>query len=439
MGLLRPPPPAAEPQPPPDGPQLGRHGFDSRLRLLADRDVDGAAPLVAGSLELVGLDDLQRALGDDWPAIADRVRDLAELELQMQLGPADIYRTHSDTQFLVCFATLDQPTAERKAREIAAGIRAQLTEHLPEVAAALSIDAFVGKVDRESLRDPTIPVADCLLAALRKVRAEAKTVPQRFNQSMLQGASLTFYPAWHPTNRMLAFNRCVFDLSACGMDIAPFRALADTEQLDRVLAQLDFLRLTRSIEALHKALTNGRTAIYLLVPVTYRTVADPQRLEEYTRLLGLMPAPYRKFVVVELSGVPISATPQRLAATVKAFRRFVNGVAVELPANSTLVKQIVALEPWAVAVDLQNPATRRRYSTTLKTVLPAAKAAGVSTLAHGANSIALATACAEAGFTYVDGPAIHAATREPKRTSPLSALQKQRRGHPAWLSKATFQ
>jgi hypothetical protein len=439
MGLLRPPPPPAERQPPPEGLQLGRHGFDSRLRLLADRDVDGAEPLVAGSLELVGLDDLQRALGEDWPAIADRVRDLAELELQMQLGPADIYRTHSDTQFLVCFATLDQAAAERKAQEIATGIRARLTEHLPEVAAALSIDAFVGKVDREALKDPTIPVADCLLAALRKVRAEAKAVPQRFNQSMLQGAALTFYPAWHPTNRMLAFNRCVFDLSACGLDIAPFRALADTEQLDRVLTQLDLLRLTRSIEALHKALTNGRTATYLLVPVTYRTVADPRSLKEYTRLLGLMPAPYRKFVVVELSGVPISATPPRLAATARTFRRFVNGVAVELPPNSTFAQQIIALDPWAVAVDLQNPTTRQTYSTMLKTVLPAARAAGVSTLAHGANSIALATACAEAGFTYVDGPAIHPATREPKRTSPLSALQKQRRAHPAWLSKANFQ
>jgi hypothetical protein len=75
----------------------------------------------------------------------------------------------------------------------------------------------------------------------------------------------------------------------------------------------------------------------------------------------------------------------------------------------------------------------------LKTVLPAARAAGVSTLAHGANSIALASACADAGFTYVDGPAIHPATREPKRTSPLSALQKQRRAHPAWLSRANFQ
>lgn len=431
LGLLNPTLPALEPQGLlPAGPRLGRQAFDSRLRLFADRDVDGADPLLAGSLELVGIEDLRQALGDDWPAIADRAREVAELELQMQLGPSDIYRLHSDSLFLVCFATLDQQKAEVKAREIAANIRASLIEHLPELGEALRVDHFVAKIEREAFKDPTIPVADSLLAALKKVRAEAEAVPQQFNFSTLRGASLTFYPAWHPANRMLAFNRCSFDLTASGTELARFRALADGPKLDQVTAQLDFLLLTRSVEALHAALANGRAGVHLLVPVAYSTIAGASSLAEYSDLLALIPAPYRKSVVLEISGAPLAITPQFVAKMMKSLKSFVGGVAIELLPGSVHAQQIVGLGPWGVAIDLQNRAIRQQSPSALETILSTARLAGVNTMAHGANSLAMATACARAGFTYVDGPAIHAMTREPKRISPLNPLQKQRSGYP---------
>jgi hypothetical protein len=204
--------------------------------------------------------------------------------------------------------------------------------------------------------------------------------------------------------------------------------VATVEQLDRVLTELDLLLLTRSIESLHNALASKRTGFYFLVPVNYRTVSNAAGFEEYAKLLSMMPEPYRRFLALEICAVPSSVPPQHIAEIVKRLRPFVNGISIEVAPGSEHAQQIVGQQPWAIAIDLQDKGARRYYSDGLKMLLSAANDAGVSAMAHGANSVALATACAEAGFTYVDGPAVHAASPDPKRSMPLKALQPRRSG-----------
>ena len=397
--------------------QLGSQAFDSRLRLLA------ADQVMAGSLELVGLEGLKEALGSQWSIVAERAKDLAELELQMHLGASDIYRSYNETTFLVCFASLDKAAADRKARHIASRIRASLIAHIPEIAEALKVDHFVAKVDGKSLLEPGIPVADSLMASLKQIRVEADLASREFKTSLLQGAQIAFAPAWHAVRQVAAFNKCLLDMGVSGPALAHFSLLGDKQQLDRALVELDLLLLTRSIEALHKAISVKRTGMYFLVPVTFRTVSVAANLAKFTRLLAMAPENYRKFLVIEISAVPASVSPRRIAELTKMIRPFANGVSLELALECRHLQQIVEQRPWAVAINLQNAAVSIETALQLKSTVAAAKLAGVSTLAHGANSLTLAKLCIEAGFTYIDGTAVHPIVREPKRPTALKPFR----------------
>jgi hypothetical protein len=107
---------------------------------------DESKTIVAGSLELVGLDDVRRALADSWPAIAERVYDVAEEELQRHLDPLDIFRRHGNAAYLIHFDSLDKQAAELKAQSIAANLRNVLAKKIPEVANAISVRHFVAGV-----------------------------------------------------------------------------------------------------------------------------------------------------------------------------------------------------------------------------------------------------------------------------------------------------
>jgi hypothetical protein len=387
------------------------HSFEAKLRQFPADEV------MAGSLELVGLEDLRKALGSKWPSVAERAKDLAELELQMNLGASDIYRSYSETVFLVCFAGLDKAAADRRARHIASRIRASLIAHIPEIAEALKVEHFVAKVDRKALLEPGIPIGDTLMASLKKVRVEADLASREFKASLIRGAQIAFAPAWHTARRMAAFNKCLLDTGISGPALAHFSLLADKQQLDHALVELDLLLLTRSIEALHKAIAVKRTGMFFLVPVTFRTVSVATNLAKYTRLLAMAPENYRKFLVIEIAAVPAAVSPRRIAELTKAIRPFANGVSLELALDCRHLQQILEQRPWAVAVNLQNAAASRETGAQLKTIITAAKFVGVNGLAHGANSLTLAKLCLEAGFTYIDGTAVHPIVREPKRPS----------------------
>ncbi|HEV7718980.1 MAG TPA: hypothetical protein VGO70_08400, partial [Arsenicitalea sp.] len=182
----------------------GEHAFASRLQSLVDGS-DAEKALVAGSLELVGLDELRKAMGNDWAQVADRVKDLAELELQLQLEGADFYRQYSDTLFLVCFSNLDKDAADQKARQIRARIKAALIKHIPEIAHAIDVDLWVAEINRGGLRQGDVPIANSLLASLQKVRDEAKHTALDFKSLLFRDMQVVFAPAWHTGKRMVVF------------------------------------------------------------------------------------------------------------------------------------------------------------------------------------------------------------------------------------------
>jgi hypothetical protein len=396
--------------------------FADRLQAMANDPALQGTPLVAGSLELVGLEDIRDALGDAWEQVAETAKTVAEAELQLQLGEADVYRHYDAFSYVVCFADLDKAEAAVRAGNIALKLKAKLIFQIPQIAEVIGVEHFITDIDREALRRGGTSLTERLFETLRQVRTEARETARRTRQALLRDIQLQFAPAWHTSKHVVVLNRCLLDQTSGTRTLAQFQAMADPQQIDQTLAELDCMLLTKAIETLHHA-ASSRPSGALLIPVSYRTLNNARWCNEYRGLLQMMPDTYRKLLILEIGEMPAGVSPARLGELIEQMTPYVKGVSLEVAIDHPDLETILEQGSWALAVNITgSQSADPQVPMRLKRFAGAATAARTISLAHGANSMGLALAAVDAGFSYVDGPAIHPTMREPKVPSQLHPL-----------------
>jgi DNA-binding response OmpR family regulator len=88
--------------PPPAAPPEDVRGDVTRL---AERN-HGA--VTVSRLQMVGLRAVRQELGPQWPALATKVRALAEGIIRAHLAPEDVFTRRADDEFVLCFASLTE-------------------------------------------------------------------------------------------------------------------------------------------------------------------------------------------------------------------------------------------------------------------------------------------------------------------------------------------
>lgn len=398
--------------------------FEDRLSEIAAQQDS----VIAGSLELIGLDDVRDALGDLWAAVSLQVSEFATAEIEQCLDPDDIFRPHGESGFLIHFDGLDKDESDRKAKQIALRIKAGLAERFPQVADAVSIKHFLAEVDTESLRDGAGSLANKLFARLLKMRKDAERAAGKSRQSFVKDFQVLFAPAWHTRTHVTVLNRCLLDTRYLRTSLAQYQELVDPDQLAATYVDLDYLILTKSVEALHRLLQTNRSAT-LLIPVSYQTINRHSILAEYVRLLDAVPDPYRKFLVIEICGVAEDSSPSQISRMVEALKLHTKNVVVELSLEHPCMGFISKLGAWAISLDLSEmSSTDPLLPARLAQFAAAASVAAIGSIARGANSVGMALAAAKAGFTFINGAGIHlpiAEPRPPVRLMPLSRASRQ--------------
>ena len=99
----------------------------------------------AGRIKLIGVDEVRAALGDRWPAVAERAMMTAETVIKRSCGLQDSYARVDDTSFLMCFGALSEKEAFFRAATIGREIRDRLigqgedpdTAHIRAIAASV--------------------------------------------------------------------------------------------------------------------------------------------------------------------------------------------------------------------------------------------------------------------------------------------------------------
>jgi hypothetical protein len=402
--------------------------FEDELALkIAGRD-----SIIAGSLELIGLDDVRNIVGDAWPSIAAKVNDVVLGELQLCLDPSDIFRPHGEASFLIQFDGLDKTAAENKAQRTSLRIRAALIGQVPEIAEAISIKHFVVDLDPSTLQNDGRSIAEALFERLLEMRKDTERFLQRDRKSIIKDFQVQFSPVWHVHKQVTVLNRCLLSSIYGGTALSQFQSLVDPDEMAATFAELDYLTLTQSLEALHRVFQAGRSAM-MLVPVDFGTILNDLSVAAYVRLLATMPDTYRKFVTIEIGAVPVSHPASSLLQIAGLLGNYVKYVAIELVLDDPRIGAIVSGNPWAISLNLSGmKSSNPRLPFQLKQFTNAANAAAVNTMARGANSIGLALAATEAGFTYLDGSAIHLPFREPRPPVKLRPLPRTSTSGNTW-------
>jgi hypothetical protein len=384
-------------------------GFEEKLSLLLRTKND----LLAGSLELIGLEEIRGALGDKWELLAERVINLAQKELRRSLDPSDFFRRHGAASFLIHFGCLDKAAAEEKTRITAIRIKAALIEQVPDVAQAIAVRPFVAEVSSSTLEQAGSSLSDALFSRLARMRIETMAELRERRNSLSRDVSVLFSPIWDRRREIAILNRCLVDLSYYRTLSAQLRELSDPDEIENFAADVDYLVLAKSIEALHK---QRLTKAVLLIPIDFATIQNQTSAKEYTRLLEAMPRAYRKMVVMEVRNVDSDVSPEELYQAIERVARLVKAWIIELAFDDRRISEILAKGVWAIATNLNRPEGSMDRSLTAQLQrFTASCGDNVNTLASGANSIGLAQAAYNAGFTLIEGTAIHLPSREPRQ------------------------
>jgi GGDEF domain-containing protein len=396
-------------------PRPAPRDFDTRLAELHASKAAAGSALVAGSLEIVGLDDVRSAMGIRWPQVSAEILALAESEIDALLGADDFFRRHGEATFVLCFARLDVTQAKARAEAIADQLKQTISARYPDFTGSLRVEPFVAEIAEPDFSRPgAAGLVEGLRQSLAEMRREAEQAARRYRASLVNNFNLAFAPAIHARSRVTIYNRAILETSAGCTTLAQFQALADPEQITEALAELDYLALTKSLAALHKALKN-RGGVIILVPVNYRTLAVRESQDEYARLLDMLPPAYKRLIGLEIIGLPQHAPREEVVEIVERLRPHVKWIAFEVPSLEGR-SAILGIEGiWALSCNLSGAnSVDPRLAQRLREFVGIAAASRLSTLAHGANSIGAALAACDAGFTCVDGPAIQASSDTPR-------------------------
>ena len=286
--------------------------------------------VVAGRIRLIGLEEVRDALGERWPAMAERAMSCAEHVLRRRLDARETFSRAADgTGFVVCFAARDAEESAFRAAGIAREIRARL----------------IGEVEDPGVAAITAVTDPCPLS-----RAEVADVGNGLTQVLEQRlAARQAELEGRARDRLAAAaagGRCdVVPLTATSGVAVPL-VLVDLPRATRMSIESALLALPESetrgfdptvlrLDALMELLVSepggpaGRAANWLL-PVDFDSLVQRGRSDRCLERLRGLTQPMRQRLILVLWQVPEDAGRARVEDALRLLRPFGRAVGVEL-------------------------------------------------------------------------------------------------------------
>ena len=289
--------------------------------------------VVAGKLQLIGLELIKQRLGDRWPAMAERTFALAERVIQKYMRQGDVLRRSSEDGFLVLFGNLTEAEAQFKAEAIGNEIREQLIGEVPEAAEArVASFAAAVRIDEDEAENE-----ESIVEALgRRLEAERNRVEERSRSraknALKEGAAHFRRLAnerRQPTPILLA--RAPGDL------IEPIKTLESLGQTPFTLEMEVFL-LTGACERILSDISQ-RTADLIMIPVRVETLSQPRDLEKWLAVARTLGDAGRQKAVAEVIGISADIAHIRMRDITMRLSTLFRSVSYELPTTDPAFAQ----------------------------------------------------------------------------------------------------
>jgi GGDEF domain-containing protein len=395
--------------------RVRREQFDRRVRKVVAKRPDGSATIVAGTVQLVGLSDIRKALGDDaWAAVAGKAHKITEATIRSHLAEEDAFDRRDDETYILCFADSNKIEAAQKAERIVARVKERLVEELPRAAERIRVDHEVSEVEWSADEADNVPLIDFLAGSLRKVREEADRAAKQWRHTLVHEATLVYAPLWRPKTRIVPMFRCLLDDATGRTALDRLRTLAGIDALLEATSELDCVMFSHAVKALHVLVQDGGTAA-LVVPVSFHTLNDRRLRERFTTLCGNMPEAYRQFMIFELRAVPPGIPDIRLIELIQQLKPLGKSVILEMPVDEQRAMRLAGIGLFGFALDLARISDRKMNPEVyLARYARHAKSASLNAILLGVSTLGLADAAVKAEIDYIGGEAIAHSLDAPK-------------------------
>lgn len=278
--------------------------------------------VVAGKLQLVGLDRVRDHLGARWESVAERVFATAESVIRHKMDRRDTLSRGEDG-FLVCFAGLNAQEAAVKAATLSEEITRRLVGEIAESAARAV--SFTAEIPVPAEVDGTEAITRLLHRGLAEAQARALSTADTLLKESAGKASLRPEPVLHANGRHSEFVIAELDDGVDGR-LERLAALGWTEQEPDLPAELILLRL-----GLVCAWAASAERSTILLPACWASLSQRRILDRFARALCDVPRALRERISVELRDIPADVPRSRLGEVIAALRTLGHPPSVELP------------------------------------------------------------------------------------------------------------
>jgi DNA-binding response OmpR family regulator len=326
-----------------------RLGVEQHLQSLV---TESPTKVVAGRVQLVGLDDVKAALGDRWTRRSDVIYDLIERTIRTRLAASDVFQRDRDGNFTICFASLNETEAAFKARAIAEEIRGKiLGMDLGPGAAPLSAEdrtffedvargggqgrplTVEGDAHEIELGVDEVAETEDLLGLLTSRLAAAAAVSKKTERAMLvemvEQAGIQLHSFVTQQGEVTPFQFAAFDRDSQEKVVA---LRANHPASHDLVRDLDVLLLSKVIEEILRR-PPGKNII-LVVNVHFSTIENKHRLEHFKKVCETLTDPARAALIFNIVEIPHNLLPAKIAEYFLQIRHFCRAMMAECPMPS---------------------------------------------------------------------------------------------------------
>lgn len=379
--------------------------FEARLGNIAQDMRRGTA----GKLQLLQLDHIRAEMGERWPAIADRVRDIAEQVLTRRLAPIDVFAPLDEGSYLILFAALGEDEARLKVAAIAREIRDRLLGELGSAVTA-EVGAFVAPLTdmfAAVAHPPTMAEVDRVLSQQDDVAPPRDSAPQALLRERLGEVNVSYRPTLHVKRDMMS----VFGAQAMRLDVGNtiHRGTAAYPPNDPPVAfEIDRAVLQHALKDIRRLVRRTERAL-VTVPLRLQSLIDHSSGQMVDLCRAQRPI-VRRHLVVEISGLLADAPLARLIEAIAAIQPFCRALMISVLPSFGEFDRAARLGLSAVGIDLEQPAqpglTRERLLPALAGFARGAHAQGMTAHLYGIADPETLEAGRAASFDFLNGPAL---------------------------------
>jgi len=286
---------------------LTLHPADDRAPPPANEAQEEAPPQVVGKIRLIGLMELREALGERWPAIADRALMLAEGVIRRRIDEQDVYGRTSNHSFIIWFhrgtEVENGARAARLAREIRLTLLTEFTEELMGVVASAVVS-----IDADTPTSPLPAEAEARLDQHLDHQAEAA---RRAAEASAQAGELPIKPIFGRAGQLVPAS--YYDLPAAG----------NAENFEHDLHKL------RSAAAFIDMSSADGAARNCYLSVRLENVMVPQTRALLIGQLQQLGATATQHITLLLAGTPMELAGRRVPDVAQQLRPYVQALGLE--------------------------------------------------------------------------------------------------------------